>query len=156
MMLRPPVATMLLLAAGLATVPLPGRPQTPPAPAATEAQMNAALTGQTESRITELRKHLHITPAQQPQWDAFARVMRENAVRMDPYFRDRLAAQKLNAVESLRTYTAMAQEHALGMQRLLPAFETLYNAMSADQQRSADQAFRDFQQRLARRGPPQP
>lgn len=156
MKLRPPAATMLLLAAGLASVPLPGRTQTPPAPSATDAQMKAAVASQIEIRITELRKHLHITPAQQPQWDAFAQVMRENAVRMEPYFRDRPGAQNLNAVDSLRTYTAMAQEHAQGMQRLLPAFEALYNAMSADQQRSADQAFRDFQQRLARHGPPRP
>jgi hypothetical protein len=156
MKLRPPAAAMLLLAAGLAAVPLPGRTQAPPAPSASEAQTSAAPASQIETRITELRKRLHITPAQQPQWEAFAQVMRENAARMETYFRDRLAAQKLNAVDSLRTYTALAQEHAEGMQRLLPAFEALYNAMSADQQRSADQAFRDFQQLLARRGPPQP
>jgi len=155
MKLRPSVAAMLLLAAGLVTVPQPGRTQAPPAPSATEAQ-NGTLASQIEAQITELRKRLHITPAQQPQWDAFAQVMRENAARMDQFLRDRPAPQKLNAVESLRAYTALAQVHAEGMQQLLPAFEALYNAMSADQQRSADQAFRDFQQRLARRAPPQP
>jgi primosomal protein N'' len=153
MTFRVSTVTMLLLAAGLAAVAPPGRAQTPPAPAATT---DAAMASQIESRITELRKRLHITAAQQPQWDAFAQVMRENAGRMEPFFRDPVAAQKLNAVESLRTYTAMAEEHAQGMERLLPAFEALYNAMSADQQRLADQAFRDFQQRLSRRGPPQP
>ena len=156
MKLRPSAAVVLLLAAGLASVPLPVRTETPAAPSATLAQTDAAQASQTEARITELHKRLHITVAQQPQWDAFAQVTRENAARMEPLFRDRLAAQRLNAVESLRAYTAMAKEHAEGMQRLLPAFEALYNVMSADQQRLADQAFRDFQQRLARRGPPQP
>jgi hypothetical protein len=155
MKLRPSVAAMLLLAAGLAMVPLPGRTQAPPAPSATEAQ-NGTLASQIEAQITELRKRLHITPAQQPQWDAFAQVMRENAARMEQFLRDRPTPQKLNAVDSLRAYTALARVHAESMQQLLPAFEALYSAMAADQQRLADQAFHDFQQRLARHGPPQP
>jgi hypothetical protein len=39
-----------------------------------------------EKHIKQLHAQLHITPAEQPQWDQFAQVMRENARDMDQAF----------------------------------------------------------------------
>jgi len=40
-------------------------------------------SAETEQHISRLHAALKITPAQQPQWEAFAQVMRENAAHME-------------------------------------------------------------------------
>jgi len=152
MRLRAFAAALLLTGAGLPATPPPAQAEPP----SDQSQSGPAQAGPVEARIAELRKRLRITPAEQPQWDAFAQVMRENAAHMDRFLQDPAAVAKLNAVQGMRGYAEMAQAHAEDMQRLLPAFEALYNAMSPEQQRLADQAFRNFEQRLVRRGPMQP
>src|SRR5271169_1678220 len=42
-----------------------------------------------ENRIKELHAQLRITPAEEPQWNEFAQVMRENARAMDEAFKER-------------------------------------------------------------------
>jgi hypothetical protein len=39
-----------------------------------------------ENHIKQLHAQLRITPAEQPQWDQFAQVMRDNARDMDQAF----------------------------------------------------------------------
>jgi hypothetical protein len=46
-------------------------------------------TKRVERRIKELHSQLRITPAEQPQWDQFAKVMRQNARDMDQAFMQR-------------------------------------------------------------------
>lgn len=103
-----------------------------------------------EDRIRELHERLHITAAQQAQWDTFAAVMRDNASHMNQVFATRGNPQSMSAVDDLHAYAAMAQAHDQDLQRLVPAFETLYASFSPDQKRAADGAFRDFQKRESR------
>jgi len=58
---------------------------------------------------------------------------------------------KMTAVESLRMHGEMATEHAKGMQILIPAFDKLYNIMSADQKTIANLLFAHKEGRKHRR-----
>ena len=96
-----------------------------------------------EARIKELHAQLHITPAEEPQWNEFAQAMRENARDMDQVFMQR--AQQfptMNAVQNMQSYEQIAEEHAKRVQKLVPAFQKLYDAMPDQQKRLADQVFR--------------
>jgi hypothetical protein len=96
-----------------------------------------------EARIADLRTKLKITPAQAPQWDAFANVMRENARGMDSAFESRSSGRpKMNAVENMQSYSTLADQHAQDLRKLTPAFADLYNVMSEEQKRNADEVFR--------------
>jgi periplasmic protein CpxP/Spy len=97
-----------------------------------------------EHRINELHAQLRITPAERPQWDKFADVMRENARDMDQAFIQRSQQfQSMNAVQNMQSYEQIAEAHAQHVQKLVPAFEDLYNAMPDQQKRLADQVFRE-------------
>ena len=96
-----------------------------------------------EHRIKELHSQLQITPAEEPQWNEFAQVMRANARDMDQAFMQR--AQQfptMSAVQNMQSYEQISQEHAQRVQKLVPAFQKLYDAMSDQQKRVADQVFR--------------
>jgi len=96
-----------------------------------------------EQHIRQLHSQLRITPAEEPQWNEFASVMRENARDMDQAYLQR--AQQfatMNAVQNMQSYEQLAQEHAQHVQKLVPAFEKLYGAMPDQQKRLADQVFR--------------
>jgi len=95
----------------------------PPPPVAAASPMAAHPAAgknaqeRVEQRIKELHTQLQITPAQQAQWDQFARVMRENARDMDQAFMQRAQQfPKMNAVQNMRSYEQIAEEHT---QRLL-------------------------------------
>jgi hypothetical protein len=97
-----------------------------------------------ENRINELHAQLRITPAEQQQWDQFAQAMRENAREMDQVLMQRSQQfQSMNALQSMQSYEQIAAAHAQHVQKLIPAFENLYNAMHDQQKRLADQVFRE-------------
>ena len=96
-----------------------------------------------EHRINELHAQLRIIPAERPQWDQFAEVMRENARDMDQAFIQRAEQfQSMNALQNMQSYEQITEAHARHLQKLVPAFENLYNAMPDQQKRLADQVFR--------------
>jgi len=112
---------------------------------ATQARPGAGhnMEGMVEQRITDLHAKLQISPAQQPQWDQFAQVMRDNARSIDQTFQQRLKTiPTMTAVENMQSYAQVAMEHAQEMQKLVPAFQALYGTMSDSQKRTADQVFR--------------
>jgi hypothetical protein len=97
-----------------------------------------------EQRIADLHKSLHITTAQQSQWDQFAQVMRDNAKDLDQAYQQRAATfDKMNAVDNMQSYAQIEQTRAQDMQKLVPAFQTLYNALSDQQKQEADALFRN-------------
>ena len=100
------------------------------------AQMPAAPAPNVEANIASLHQRLGITPAQEPQFEAFASVLRQNA-RMMPS----APSSSLNAVERLRTGIQFAQQDLAGMRRMLPALQALYAVLSPAQKQAADQAF---------------
>jgi hypothetical protein len=125
----------------------PGYAQTPATPAAASAAPAAPTHRDTmvETRITELHKTLKITPAEQKPFDDFAAVMRANAQHMDELVRARQqSSATATAVDQMHAYGDMAQAHAEDMQKLVPAFATLYDALSPAQKKLADQSFRQF------------
>jgi hypothetical protein len=105
-----------------------------------------------EQRITELHARLHITAAEQSQWDQFAQVMRDNAKDVDQAYQQRAAQfQSMNAVENMQSYAQIEQTRAQGMQKLVPAFQTLYASLSDQQKQQADRMFRYQAERAQQR-----
>ncbi|MBV8937849.1 MAG: Spy/CpxP family protein refolding chaperone [Alphaproteobacteria bacterium] len=122
---------------------------TPPPPANTTSPMAGhPVAGKNaeervENRIKELHAQLRITPAEEPQWNQFAEVMRENAREMDQTLMQRgQQFSTMSAVQNLQSYAQVAEAHAQRVQKLVPAFENLYNAMPEQQKQVADQVFR--------------
>ncbi len=50
----------------------------------------------------------------------------------------------MSAVDNLRSYAELEQQRAQDIQKLVPAFQTLYGALSDQQKREADQMFRSY------------
>jgi hypothetical protein len=94
-----------------------------------------------ERQITDLRRKLNITPAQQPQFDALTQVMRQNAQAIDALAQQEPQNGKPNAVEAVRSGGRFAEAEAEGLKRLLPPLQALYDSLSDQQKRSADQVF---------------
>ena len=96
-----------------------------------------------DGRIAYLKADLKITDAQSPLFDKVANVMRENAKVMGD------AAQSLRgdpnqprtAITRLEVRAKFAQLRADGETKMLAAFRPLYQAMSPDQQKAADEMF---------------
>jgi hypothetical protein len=108
-------------------------------------QSGEAMQNLVERRIADLHSRLHITSEQSQQWDQFAQVMRDNARDLDQGYHQR--SEKLNsmsAVDNLQSYAQLQQERAQDMQKLVPAFQTLYGALSDQQKQQADQMFRNY------------
>jgi hypothetical protein len=96
-----------------------------------------------ERRIKELHAQLQITPAEEPQWNEFAQVMRENARDMDRAFIQRAEGfAAMNAVQNMQSYEQISEEHAQRVQKLVPVFQKLYDVMPDQQEQLADQVFR--------------
>jgi hypothetical protein len=138
-------AALLLLAGAMLAAPLAASAQTTPAPTTTPYEKQAVARA--EARIAELHAKLHITAAEQPQWDAFTAVMRENAVHAEATSAERGDPKAMTALDEMRGYTAMAAAHAADMQKMLPAFEALYNSMPPEQQKLTDTVFRQQETR---------
>ena len=119
----------------------------PPASAASPMAGHAATGKNAEERveqhIKELHVRLHITPAEETQWNQFAQVMRDNARAMDQAFMQRAEQfPTMNALQNMQSYAQLAEQHAEDVKKLVPAFENLYNAMPEEQKQVADQVFR--------------
>ncbi len=71
--------------------------------------------------------------------------MRDNAKAMDAIYQQR--AEKLasmTAVDNMQSFAQIEQERAQDMQKLVPAFQTLYGSLSDQQKKTADQMFRNY------------
>lgn len=95
-----------------------------------------------EQRIRDMYATLHITKAQDSQWNAFAQIMLDNAQAMamsvQQYGGDR---RKLSATQILDNYAAISSQHAQNVERLSAALNVLYAGLSPEQKRAADQMF---------------
>lgn len=125
----------------------PGKSAMPAAANAVAAPAVARAHPVVERRIADLHERLKITSAEQPAFDAFAAVMRSNAGRMDGLLQARRkGVATLTALDQMKSYQELAQAHADDMQRLVPAFEHLYDGLSPEQKKLADTSFRNFAQ----------
>lgn len=132
--------------------PSAGQPGTSTQPT-TRAPRKAARANRpegVETRIAELHSKLHITPDQEAQWNGVAQVMRDNAKAMETLMLQRSQNLKtMTALDDLQSYREINQAHVDGVNKLIPAFETLYNAMSPDQKKNADAVFGQMQRRAS-------
>lgn len=95
-----------------------------------------------ESHIKDLHAQLQITPAEEAQWTAVAKTMRDSAIETDKVIAKREAlVNSASAVDNLNAYGEIAQAHADGVKRLAAVFAPLYASMSDDQKKVADALF---------------
>ena len=135
------VVAVVLLAFMVFTGPSPSR--------AASSEQGTAKAGKTskvehvEARIKELQARLKITPTQKEQWNNVTQVMRDNAKTMDALVKERAEhIDTMNAVDDLKSYGEVVQEHADGIKKFIAAFEPLYTSMSDAQKADADKLFR--------------
>jgi hypothetical protein len=113
-------------------------------PATTEPAPMAAKANPVEARIKELHNRLHITAAQQVQWDNLVEVMRNNAKTMMDLQKQRAQdAKSMTAVDAVKSYAAVIEAHEAGMSKFVPAFQALYDKMSNTQKKIADSMFKN-------------
>jgi len=119
------------------------------------AQGADKMEARVEQRITLLHGRLQITAQQEPAWNGFAKVMRDNAASTEQAYQQRMAKlETMSAVENLQTFAEVEQTRAKDINNLSVAFQSLYGQMSDDQKKIADQAFRHFGERNEGRGRP--
>ena len=94
-----------------------------------------------EDRIKSLHDQLKITPAQEQQWSAVAQAMRDGAQSMDAAIKQRIEARGSSAVDELKAYEGIIDAHSQEVQKLIPPFQALYDTMSDDQKKTADELF---------------
>jgi hypothetical protein len=95
-----------------------------------------------EEHINQLHRELHITPAEEAQWDTVAQTMRENAQNLDRAIDQRDASiGTASAVDNLKSYADVVQAHAAAVMRLADSFSPLYSEMSDEQKKLADEIF---------------
>ncbi len=95
-----------------------------------------------EGRIAFLKAELGITPQQQAQWDKLAQVMRDNAKELDAnlaQMRAKAGTETHNAVQSLEARGRFAALKAQQSTRFLAAFRPLYDSLSDQQKKAADE-----------------
>jgi protein CpxP len=152
----PSCAAAALLGVGLMAAPLgASAQQSSPPPAQTQMAPGSATpstaksmatpstkSSKVEARIKSLHAQLKITPDEETQWAAVADAMRDNAQQMDQLVQQREADRSgRSALDDMKSYQAIVQAHADGMQKLVPAFEALYDKMPSAQQKIADGVF---------------
>lgn len=139
------VAFAALLSLPLAAAPLTwAHAQTGATPAA--ANPADTKSGNVEQRITQLHADLKITPDQEAKWNPVAQAMRDNEANMEKLVAEKhqQGPQGLTAVDDLKTYREFAQAHVDGLKNLTSAFSSLYDSMSDQQKKNADQVFANF------------
>jgi hypothetical protein len=100
--------------------------------------------------IEDLKKRLRITAAQQPQFDAFTKIVEENAQKIGSVLRQEQPKVSGNAVERLRASERVAEAQVDALKRLIPVFETMYASLSPEQKHTADQLFASNPSRRSR------
>ena len=99
-----------------------------------------------ETRIQTLHDKLGITSDQEDSWKAVADTMRDNEQSIHALIKERHENKTdMTAVDDLKSYEAIAKEHVDGLDKLIPAFETLYGSMSDAQKANADKVFGQFE-----------
>jgi hypothetical protein len=105
-----------------------------------------AMAQRVENRIKTLHQKLGITPDQESAWNDVAQAMRDNEANLSSTIQAKHEnAANMSAVDDLASYQKIAQAHADGLQKVVSAFQGLYDNMSDDQKKNADQVFGQFE-----------
>jgi hypothetical protein len=114
--------------------------QPPPAPPHHERPLPSRHI---EGRIAFMRAELKITGAQQTQWERVADVMRASAKQKDVLFQQMRADhdKPQSAVDKLDRRVRFIEAQASAEKSFADAFKPLYQTLSDDQKKSADELF---------------
>jgi len=104
-----------------------------------------ASNSRVEKRIQTLHDKLQITADQESQFAAVADVIRGNEATIHELAEERHANEGATAVEDLKSYKGIADAHADGLAKLIPAFEDLYSTLSDAQKANADKLFSQYE-----------
>jgi hypothetical protein len=133
--------TSAILAAAL-VVPMAAWSQTASTTTAA-AEPATSRQAKVEARIADMYATLHITKAEDAAWNQFAQVMLDNAQAMDATISKSDATEATKTAEDiLKGYAVVAQQHAENVQKLSAAFGTLYDSLTPEQKKQADEMFR--------------
>lgn len=132
------------LLAGTAAAQVPDQKNQNKPPAAEAATSSKPET--VEQRITTLKTALKITPDQETKWNGVAQAMRDNASKMEKLVATKRAIppEKTTAVDDLKTYQEFTQVRLDGLKNLTTAFKSLYDSMTPEQKKNADQVFERY------------
>jgi hypothetical protein len=113
-----------------------------PSNSESQAMGEAPFAEHLDAHFAMLHEKLMITRDQEDQWRKFTDVMRENTkIMKDLNDKRRKDVKTMTALEDLKSYSEIADAHATGLKKFIPAFETLYGTMSEEQRKNADSLF---------------
>src|SRR5581483_277013 len=115
--------------------------------AAKPARAKAQQGDLVERRLATLHKQLKITAQQEDKWNAFAQTVRDNEARMKDLVLNRHQTRNASAVDDLKNYGDITEEHASSIKRLVAPFQDLYASMDDAQKRNADRVFARYEGR---------
>lgn len=117
-------------------------PETPTIMATKSAKHEHHGMHDIEGHIKHLHEKLKITAEQEGKWETVATTMRDNEKALHALIEERHAGAKtMSAIDDLQSYEKIADEHAEGLKKLIPAFKDLYETMSDAQKKNADMVF---------------
>ena len=126
---------------GMSAKPCPREQETAPSTGA--PVLGKDIQARVEAHIKQLHTQLKITQAEDKDWNQFADVMRTNARDMQAAMQEREQQYpSMNALQNMESYQKLAETHAEHLQKLVSAFETLYNSLPDQQKKVADQVFK--------------
>ena len=113
-----------------------------------ERQAFSLPSERVEARLAYMKTALKITDAQQPQWDAFANVLRQHASAMDKRIQERRARtadqaqpKRVTAIDRLELTQQRLAGASARLNELLAVEKPLYAALTPEQQRVADKVL---------------
>jgi protein CpxP len=141
--------------AALAQAPAPGAGSPPAAqgsgPAAHGPMHHNAMkpAERAEARLAYIKTALKITPAQEPQWNAYANFVRKNAGDMHQRMEQRMQSgaphrtggERPNAIERLERQQAFLAQASKRVGDLLAVEKPLYESLSVEQRKIADEVL---------------
>ena len=122
---------------------MPRRSRAPPRPPRRSSSHAPPRPSHIEGRIAYLKTELHITQAQDAQWDKVAQTLRQNSTERRQAFeqlrQDRTTPP--NALRRLETEARLSAMRAQQTDRVLAAFRPLYDSLSDEQKQAANDLF---------------
>ena len=119
-------------------------------PAFAQAPAGGGHNNGLETRISDLHQKLQITPEQETKWKAVAKVMQTNAEASRALVEEKRKDEAtMTAVADLNAYADIAEAHAKHARKMAKVFTELYNTMSDDQKKVADEVFRAHKRKVA-------
>lgn len=96
-----------------------------------------------DGRVAYVKAELHVTPAQESQWDKVAQAMRQNDTERRQAFQQMLASRGMpeTALQRLERKARFSAMRAQQTDRFLAAFRPLYDGMSDTQKQTANDLF---------------